>query len=84
MATTGNTVNLKGKLQLRVEGHEQPIELGDIELPMRIEFTRPGGITRGGISGGATINIPAPPSGPNADQLAAAYAAASRSAVNHR
>lgn len=50
MATTPNEYRIKGKLQIVLDGHDEPMELGEIEIPVRVDFhkpTNPGAVYRG-------------------------------------
>lgn len=50
MATTPNEYTLKGKLQIVLDGSSEPMELGEIEIPVRVDFhkpTKPGAVYRG-------------------------------------
>lgn len=52
MATTPNEYTLKGRLQIVLEGCDGAIELGEIEVPIRLDFgknpPKPGAVYRGG------------------------------------
>lgn len=58
MAETPNTYTLKGRLQIIVEGQDQPVELGNVEIPIRVDFRRPGPNLRGEVP--VTVNVSAP------------------------
>lgn len=50
MATTPNEFRIKGKLQIVLDGRDEPMELGEIEIPVRVDFhkpTKPGTVYRG-------------------------------------
>lgn len=51
MAATPNEYTLKAKLQIVIPGTEGVIELGDVEVPIRVDFgnkpTKPGMVMRG-------------------------------------
>ena len=58
MATTPNEYTLKGKLQIVLEGCDGAIELGDVEIPVRLDFRkppRPGIAYRGGPNDAAHV-----------------------------
>lgn len=41
VAITPNNMILRGKLQIVFEGREDPIELGEVEIPIALDFKRP-------------------------------------------
>lgn len=41
MATTPNEYTLKGKLQIVLDGASDPVELGEVEIPIRVDFQKP-------------------------------------------
>ena len=51
MATTPNEFRIKGRLQIVFDGRDAPMELGEVEIPLRVDFhkpTMPGTVYRGG------------------------------------
>ncbi len=55
MADTPNTYKLKGRLQIVIDDMEGVIELGEIEVPIAIDFRKQGPTYRGpGISSETT------------------------------
>lgn len=48
---TPNEYTLKGKLQIVFEGRAEPMELGEVEVPIRVDFgskpSKPGMVMRG-------------------------------------
>lgn len=67
MATTPNEYTLKGKLQIVLEGCDGAIELGDVEIPVRLDFgqkpPQPDGLVWNGDPNVLNIINPSIPTG---------------------